>query len=754
MIKKYLSRITNLSIKQQMFAGFGLTIVLLAVIAIMSVFILSKTKRAATNVTAKHQPTVIKAFQLSESLKKSNADLGLYLLSKNKIHEKNFKKELIRSVMLLRELKEQDTVKSDPEALRAIQQIEADMQAYHSYKDRLLTLAKSDRRNFPGMSYATNHINPLSRQILSGLAIMIDIEEGNQNPRPDLLKLLNELRYDWSRVMNSIRAFLGYRSRYSMNEYTNFITEYNKNLTILKKKFGADLSFEQEDMLKKILYLNRKFKKNKEEMYRIHGSDKWRQDTYIIRNDITPILNRLDREIGRFTSRQLKNIKEINNDLISQANTTTMMIVMMLGIAVVAVLLLWFVFLKGIINPMRHVVDAGIDTFRKLMGVIADQDGSDMLQKFDTKDVSKDAIRNLTMTFELMAEALEQAVNRQQESTALLNEKVEKMLVVIQKAAAGDLTAQLDFVGDEAIDQLAQGIQVMLDRLNELVDKIQDAGSKVTASAEIMASIGKEHEATVTEQAASTNEVMATVSMIDATTQELVETMDEVSAVADSTAHSASDSLNALEVMAATMQQMSDATEAIYSKLSVLNEKASNISNVVTTINRVADQTNLLSLNAAIEAEKAGEFGRGFAVVATEIRRLADQTAVATWDIEQMVKEMQSSVSTGVMAMEKFSEEVEQGVGDVNKISKDLANIILQVQALSPKFEAVSNGMKSQSRAASQINESMVQLNEIAHETASSLHDSNKSVKELTQAATALQDSVSRFKVRLVKTGS
>ena len=82
-------------------------------------------------------------------------------------------------------------------------------------------------------------------------------------------------------------------------------------------------------------------------------------------------------------------------------------------------------------------------------------------------------------------------------------------------------------------------------------------------------------------------------------------------------------------------------------KLEVLNEKASNINQVVTTITKVADQTNLLSLNAAIEAEKAGEHGRGFAVVATEIRRLADQTAIASYDIEQLVKEMQSAVSAG-----------------------------------------------------------------------------------------------------------
>ena len=103
---------------------------------------------------------------------------------------------------------------------------------------------------------------------------------------------------------------------------------------------------------------------------------------------------------------------------------------------------------------------------------------------------------------------------------------------------------------------------------------------------------------------------------------------------------------------------------------------------MVTTINKVADQTNLLSLNAAIEAAKAGEFGQGFAVVAREIRRLADQTAIATLDIEQMVKEMQSSVSSGVMGMEKFAQEVQSAVREVNEISGQIAHIIEQVQGL------------------------------------------------------------------------
>src|SRR5579863_4568239 len=117
-----------------------------------------------------------------------------------------------------------------------------------------------------------------------------------------------------------------------------------------------------------------------------------------------------------------------------------------------------------------------------------------------------------------------------------------------------------------------------------------------------------------------------------------------------------------------TMRQIMDASGSVSAKLAVLNEKTSNI-NSVTTITKVADQTNLLSLNAAIEAEKAGEYGLGFAVVAMEIRRLADQTAVATYDIEKMVKEMHSAVAAGVMGMDKFSDEVRRGVAEVRQVS-------------------------------------------------------------------------------------
>jgi len=179
----------------------------------------------------------------------------------------------------------------------------------------------------------------------------------------------------------------------------------------------------------------------------------------------------------------------------------------------------------------------------------------------------------------------------------------------------------------------------------------------------------------------------------------------------------------------------------------VLNEKAGNITQVVTTITKVADQTNLLSLNAAIEAEKAGDYGRGFSVVATEIRRLADQTAVATHDIEQTVKEIQSAVSAGVMGMDKFSEEVRRGMEEIQRIGDQLSQVIQHVQALAPRCEAVNEGMQAQATGAEQITEALAQLSQAAEQTVESLRHSTTAIDRLNEAATGMRSGAARFTV-------
>jgi methyl-accepting chemotaxis protein WspA len=226
--------------------------------------------------------------------------------------------------------------------------------------------------------------------------------------------------------------------------------------------------------------------------------------------------------------------------------------------------------------------------------------------------------------------------------------------------------------------------------------------------------------------------------------------MNDVAAVAEQSAALAGQGQNGLTHMEETMRRVMEAAGSINTKLAVLSEKAGNISQVVTTITKVADQTNLLSLNAAIEAEKAGEYGRGFAVVATEIRRLADQTAVATYDIDQMVKEIQSAVAAGVMGMDKFSEEVRRGMHEVQEVGGQLSQVIQQVQALAPRVESVNDGMQAQASGAEQITQALAQLSEASQQTVDSLRQSSQAIDELKRVAIGLGGGVSRFTLQAV----
>jgi methyl-accepting chemotaxis protein WspA len=318
-----------------------------------------------------------------------------------------------------------------------------------------------------------------------------------------------------------------------------------------------------------------------------------------------------------------------------------------------------------------------------------------------------------------------------------------KVTSILEVMRTGDLSGRLS-VHDE-FGTLAKGFNRMTDDLANLVGQVQHSGVQVNASVAEIAVTAKEQQATASEIAATTAEIGATSREITARSKQLVGTMHEVASVAEHSAFLAAQGQGGLTHMEETMGRVMEAAGHINAKLSVLNEKASNISQVVTTITKVADQTNLLSLNAAIEAEKAGEYGRGFAVVATEIRRLADQTAVSTYDIEQMVREIQSAVAAGVMGMDKFSEEVRLGMQDVQHISNQLTQVIQQVQALSPRVDLVNDGMQAQASGAEQITQALVQLGEAAQQTVDSLRQSSAAIEELNQVSIGLRTGVSRF---------
>ncbi|NUT82189.1 methyl-accepting chemotaxis protein [Pseudomonas sp. NA13] len=322
-----------------------------------------------------------------------------------------------------------------------------------------------------------------------------------------------------------------------------------------------------------------------------------------------------------------------------------------------------------------------------------------------------------------------------------------RIVEILEIMRSGDLSGRLNLARKDEFGAVETGFNDMMAELTSLVSQAQRSSVQVTTSVTEIAATSRQQQATATETAATTTEIGATSREIAATSRDLVRTMTEVSSAADQASVAAGSGQQGLARMEETMHSVMGAADLVNAKLAILNEKAGNINQVVVTIVKVADQTNLLSLNAAIEAEKAGEYGRGFAVVATEVRRLADQTAVATYDIEQMVREIQSAVSAGVMGMDKFSEEVRRGMAEVQQVGEQLSQIIHQVQALAPRVLMVNEGMQAQATGAEQINHALVQLGDASSQTVESLRQASSAIDELSQVAVGLRSGVSRFKV-------
>ena len=324
---------------------------------------------------------------------------------------------------------------------------------------------------------------------------------------------------------------------------------------------------------------------------------------------------------------------------------------------------------------------------------------------------------------------------------------MKRIVAILEVMRSGDLRSRLNLERKDEFGAVETGFNDMMTELTALVSQAQRSSVQVTTSVTEIAATSKQQQATATETAATTTEIGATSREIAATSRDLVRTMTEVTSAADQASILAGSGQQGLARMEETMHSVMGAADLVNAKLAILNEKAGNINQVVVTIVKVADQTNLLSLNAAIEAEKAGEYGRGFAVVATEVRRLADQTAVATYDIEQMVREIQSAVSAGVMGMDKFSEEVRRGMFEVTQVGEQLSQIIHLVQALAPRVLMVNEGMQAQATGAEQINLALVQLGDASSQTVESLRQASFAIDELSQVAVGLRSGVSRFKV-------
>lgn len=324
---------------------------------------------------------------------------------------------------------------------------------------------------------------------------------------------------------------------------------------------------------------------------------------------------------------------------------------------------------------------------------------------------------------------------------------IQRAISMSRKVATGDLRGNVSVFSRDETAILLESLQTMTNDLRSLIGRVQNSSDTLTNTSSKLQATGTDQKQVIQRLGDSTTQTVAAVEEITVTGKELTQTMVAVNEMAGKTGAMAIEGRENLSSMDATMRKLADSTDSFGSRLAVINERATTINLAVTTIAKVADQTNLLSINAAIEAEKAGEYGLGFLVIAREIRRLADQTAVASLEIEQVVKEMQLSVSSGVMEMDAFTKSVENGAVEIGAVSRQLSEIITSVKGISERFEQVAEGMQAQSEGAEQIRIAMTHLAKSVSESESALDSFQNATTDIQQSATDLHGEITRFKL-------
>ncbi len=293
--------------------------------------------------------------------------------------------------------------------------------------------------------------------------------------------------------------------------------------------------------------------------------------------------------------------------------------------------------------------------------------------------------------------------------------------------------------------RLADSFIRMAGNLTALLAQVKDSAIKVSSSATQIAASARHLQETGESQAVSTSEVYATSRSICDVAGALAERMQTLSDDASNAAELAGTGKESLSRIAQTHREMLESSEAFFGKLDLIRAKTNDIGQVITAITQVANQTNLLSLNAAIEAEKAGEQGRGFSVVARQIRALADQTSVAVLNIEEMIVTMQEAVRDGVVEMQSVRDRLRYGSDEFSRLSSDVEALIEQTRRLGPEFHHANEGMQAQSESARQISEAMDQVKQMAEQTRDALGEFMSATEELRSASALLDHEMQRF---------
>ena len=689
-----LKKFSGITIRLKIWLGFGFILLLLQGLAAIAILNGMQLKDGFSHIVDEAQPKVIDSMELRFLIEGASEKLALYLLTKDLHYREGYLETMQASQALLSKLQAQSPIQADETSRNLLADIEQDIQRFKSYQPRMLELAEGDDKNQPGLAIAYKQMNPLGehlRNLASAMAntvnqdslSAVEIEQVSaqtlyqHHMEIKIQRDVYELRHIWVNVMLQVRGYISSRDQPSLQNMMLYMQQLPPLLDQIQG-YGDALPFELTDDLEDFAETLAAFRAPLKRMLAVHGSDQWRTDAYVLRNELGPLLRNIKTKLHALAMRQRKDIEVANDVMLAKVASSNRQVIVLDIVAVILSLLVAWLISSLIRTRLKKVVDA--------MTEVAEGDGN-LSRRLD--ESGHDEMSHLAIGFNKFTGKIKGVVDLVIEASTMLATEAETMSLSTQKTKQGAIQQQDD------TQQMATAIQEMSTIVDEVTVNAGEAADSATMASD-KAATGKQ-------------------------------IVDQVVTAVNGLAN-----------------EVNQATEVIQT----LGKETESIDEVLGVIRTITEQTNLLALNAAIEAARAGEQGRGFAVVADEVRNLAVRAQQGTEDIQQRIEQLKAQASKAVTVMQQSSDSAQQVMGQTGRAGEALLEITQAVSTIYEMNDRIAQSTQRQGVVGSDINQKITTISQIAGQTANDAVATSASSHELSLMAGQLKGLVIQFLVQ------